>query len=187
MNSKTCFNAAIKVVLVLVCLRSAANAKLESQFGIVDAMPDGQWCLFIANPSLEPHDSVDIILDGSPQLHLAAEIVGKQEKACWQKPQAEVAEFYTLRLKTGHAEAGATGLGIAKSGFSFKHAGGLVGFDSGSETPYYFRTCASAEGLHLTVWKGLPLKGKRVWHRYYYLGYDMEPNCTEADYAEISK
>jgi hypothetical protein len=25
----------------------------------------------------------------------------------------------------------------------------------------------------------VPFKGKRQWHRYFYLGYDVEPNCTE--------
>ena len=37
------------------------------------------------------------------------------------------------------------------------------------------------EGLHLTAWMGKPLKGRRIWHRYYSLGYDTEADCTEAD------
>ena len=45
-----------------------------------------------------------------------------------------------------------------------------------------FRQCASGEGLHLTVWSGAPLKGRRRWHRYVYLGYDTEPDCQPADY-----
>jgi hypothetical protein len=51
-------------------------------------------------------------------------------------------------------------------------------------TPESYRTCASSEGLHLTVWAGEPLRSRRVWHHYYYLGYDLEPNCVEADYIE---
>ena len=189
MNRKLHLMHAVRVVFALVCACCSAQAELnyKTQLGIVEAMPDGRWCLFIANASLAPHDGVDIILDGSPQLHLMAEIVAKEKEACWQKPQAELAEFYILRLKTGHAEVCVTGLRIAKYASSFKQVEGLVGFDVGNETSAYFRTCASSEGLHLTVWKGLPLKGKRIWHRYYYLGYDVEPNCTEADYAEDSK
>ena len=41
-------------------------------------------------------------------------------------------------------------------------------------TPERFRSCASQEGLHLTVWTG----EVRRWHRYRYLGYDTESNCT---------
>ena len=47
-------------------------------------------------------------------------------------------------------------------------------------TPERFRSCASAEGLHLTVWTG----ELRRWHRYHYLGYDTEANCTPAETRE---
>jgi hypothetical protein len=46
-----------------------------------------------------------------------------------------------------------------------------------------FRTCASEEGIHTTAWSGVPLSSPRRWHAYYYLGYDVEPDCTPADYA----
>jgi hypothetical protein len=45
-----------------------------------------------------------------------------------------------------------------------------------------FRTCASTEGIHATAWSGVPLSVPRRWHAYYYLGYDVEPDCTPADY-----
>ena len=46
------------------------------------------------------------------------------------------------------------------------------------------RSCTSSEGLHLTVWSGVPLKTRRLWHAYWYLGYDVEQNCRPADYVE---
>lgn len=46
------------------------------------------------------------------------------------------------------------------------------------------RGCSSSEGLHLTVWAGKPLRSRRLWHTYYYLGYDVEPNCQPADVRE---
>ncbi|MGZ3374053.1 MAG: hypothetical protein ACXU9O_13110 [Gemmatimonadaceae bacterium] len=49
-----------------------------------------------------------------------------------------------------------------------------------------FRTCASAEGVHATAWSGVPLAARRRWHAYYYLGYDVEQDCTPADYAPDS-
>jgi hypothetical protein len=48
----------------------------------------------------------------------------------------------------------------------------------------YLRSCTSGEGMHLTAWAGKPLAGARVWHRYHYLGYDVEPTCTPKDYRE---
>jgi hypothetical protein len=40
-----------------------------------------------------------------------------------------------------------------------------------------FSSCASSEGLHLTVSSGEPPKGVEIWHAYYYLGYDTEADC----------
>ena len=50
------------------------------------------------------------------------------------------------------------------------------------QTAWRFRTCASEEGTHATAWAGVPLSARRRWHAYYYLGYDVEPNCTPRDY-----
>jgi hypothetical protein len=49
-----------------------------------------------------------------------------------------------------------------------------------------FRTCASAEGIHATAWSGVPVTSPRRWHAYYYLGYDVDPDCTPAEYAPDS-
>jgi len=51
---------------------------------------------------------------------------------------------------------------------------------------WQFRTCASEEGIHATAWSGKPLSSTRRWHAYYYLGYDVEPDCTPADSAPDS-
>lgn len=49
-----------------------------------------------------------------------------------------------------------------------------------------FRSCASMEGIHTTAWSGIPLRAPRRWHAYYYLGYDVEPDCVPADYEPDS-
>lgn len=49
-----------------------------------------------------------------------------------------------------------------------------------------FRTCASEEGIHATAWSGVPLSSPRRWHTYYYLGYDVEPDCVPAETAPDS-
>lgn len=61
----------------------------------------------------------------------------------------------------------------------------LLEIEPGKE-PWRFRSCASTEGIHATAWSGTPLTAPRRWHSYYYLGYDVEPDCTPADYESDS-
>ncbi len=61
-------------------------------------------------------------------------------------------------------------------------ADGIVGDIDHDGTVERLRVCTSSEGLHLTIWSGQPLVGTRRWHRYFFLGYDVEPSCTEKDY-----
>lgn len=55
---------------------------------------------------------------------------------------------------------------------------------SKTANPIRVRSCTSSEGLHFTLWAGEPLKSTRLWHMYYYLGYDVEPTCQPADYQD---
>lgn len=54
------------------------------------------------------------------------------------------------------------------------------------QPPIRFHVCASTEGLHASAWAGLPLASTRRWHAYYYLGYDVDPTCSEAEYSPDS-
>ena len=47
-------------------------------------------------------------------------------------------------------------------------------------TPERFRICSSNEGLHFVVERGEAV----LWHAYYHLGLDVEPDCPERIYAE---
>lgn len=81
--------------------------------------------------------------------------------------------------------AGAVGLGIVGAADRCGVSDSVVSCDLESGgPPQFFRTCASREGLHFSVWSGKPLDGARRWHAYYYLGYDINPDCTAGDYAD---
>ena len=45
-----------------------------------------------------------------------------------------------------------------------------------------FRDCASMEGIHQSVWGEEGGARVRRWHVYYYVGYDLDPTCTEDDF-----
>jgi hypothetical protein len=71
--------------------------------------------------------------------------------------------------------------GLAGAGPELGASGDRPDLD-GDGTLEGFRSCASGEGLHLTVWYGEPLSTARLWHGYYYLGYDTESDCGPQDY-----
>ena len=48
------------------------------------------------------------------------------------------------------------------------------------------RSCASSEGVHLTVWAGAPLTSRRLWHAYYYVPFDLEPSCDAREVGDGS-
>jgi hypothetical protein len=58
--------------------------------------------------------------------------------------------------------------------------GEFVVHTAGARTPLQVRLCASQEGLHLTAWRG----NRRTWHEYWYLGFDLEPNCSDEETKE---
>lgn len=64
--------------------------------------------------------------------------------------------------------------------FTVGPAGVRADLEEGGKA-FTFRVCASGEGLHFTVWRGSPVTGRRVWHRYYDLGYDLEGTCEPED------
>ena len=60
-------------------------------------------------------------------------------------------------------------------------SGAIVARLSAAYPDAQVRSCTSQEGLHLTAWSGTPLTSQRLWHQYYYLGYDVEPSCDDRE------
>lgn len=82
-------------------------------------------------------------------------------------------------------QPGAIGFGITGTADSCRTSESAVSCDLEPDgPPQFFRVCASREGLHFSVWSGKPLEGTRRWRAYYYLGYDVEPDCTDGDYSD---
>lgn len=153
--------------------------------------------LFIQNSGLQAGDEVQIISTEEPQKVVRAKVSVRKDceeentsKTPWPEPsgfdpQKPPPMMYILDLETNdqsHPQGYAIGVLQALSPITMKNdrlAGGDLDGDGQLE---YFRECSSREGLHMTVWKGKPLIGKRIWHSYTSLGYDTERTCKRADY-----
>jgi hypothetical protein len=166
---------------------------ISLKVGLVDVNKNDVICLRTRNDNLSPNSRVLII--GSPyekpQKTLKAFVEKKLNSSCVDN-DSDIGEdnpaeniYYSLKLDGNDVDESYIGIGIAIFDFSKPIAisDGLANVDLNDDGKNeYFRGCASNEGLHLTVWQGKPLIGKRVWHRYYYLHYDTEADCKKKDW-----
>lgn len=89
---------------------------------------------------------------------------------------------YEIRTLEPGLDPSAPAISVSGAAGKFQKSGDYISADiNGDGNREHFRVCASSEGIHLTVWSGEPLHGKPKWHQYYYLGYDVESNCTPAE------
>jgi hypothetical protein len=189
-SSRSAASRGIKLLLafLFVLLRDPCTAAgkttgtIASRLGVA-VQKSGTTCLYTHNADLASGSPLILVLLSPPQSTAKAEIVRPAPPICSSiDPSDADLKSYEIRT-TGEAPLPATPA-IAVSGFSgrFQTRGKYVTADINQDgEPEFFRFCASSDGLHLTVWSGKPLHGKRRWHQYYYLGYDVEPNCTPAE------
>ncbi|NOT58699.1 MAG: hypothetical protein HOP19_00570 [Acidobacteria bacterium] len=191
-NKTAIFQPAMKALTAVSLLCFSTNSQTKSpahrtdkfdyakQIGIVSFAAEQVPCLDIANTSLQAGDKITLIAPGKPQRTGQASIVKKLGKNCPSRAdEADPNEsHYEIKLSQGSFAAPAVAFAVAKSTAAFAAKAGLTNADlDGDGQVESFRECTSQEGVHFTVWTGKPLQGKRRWHYYYYLGYDVEPNC----------
>ena len=144
----------------------------------VAAQRSGRECLAILNSSLAPNSPVLLVNAAEPQTVEAARIVSRDESC--RDPSAADPELqpYAIRLDQASAHGFTPVIAIVNYGAGWTKSDALVAADlDGDGQPEHFRSCASAEGIHLTVWTDQPITGQLRWHQYHYLGYDVTPDC----------
>lgn len=150
--------------LALLCLigltacRPAPPAALDGplQAGVAVARQKA-ICLDFPDASLASGTQLSLLVPGGT--NVTAQIAGPAGDGC--KPLEKNWGHYELRLTSGE-------LPLSQPAIALPQATPKV-------QP---KSCASSEGLHLSLWDGRPLESKRLWHFYYPLGYDVEPNCS---------
>ena len=180
----------ILAATLIVSLSLAIDAEAKdrrfdfySQVGVVDARSQNELCLTIPNGNIAEGSRIHIVSLYTPQSVAVAIVQRKLSSSCSRNPDTSPNDsFYSLRLIRGRVELEGVGIAVVNAGNGIRIARGLASVDLNEDgRREYFRVCTSHEGLHLTVWSGRPLRGVRRWHWYYYLGYDVEPNCTNKE------
>ena len=170
------------IVFLIAALTAAAPAALPP-IGVASVRAD-RSCALIEGPAVPAGSEVTIVLPDVPQEVVEATIVGPAAScapvAGRPMPDSDSARLsgYDLRLK---GSADRDGLGIVLVGrIPAKRLSGV--YELRASRIYQrvrVRSCASLEGIHLSVWSGTPRASRRLWHLYWYLGFDVEPTCEE--------
>jgi hypothetical protein len=177
---------------VLFSAPGAAQPRFDymRQIGVVAVQKNGRPCLAIPAPDLPNGTRLALVwvpMEGAgrpPQIR-SARVTGRQPNLCDIPEAAEPADSsYRVTTTGGPLNEGPSFAVLIGSGRLAVTGSTVAGDLDGDGVLETFRVCTSTEGLHLTVWSGEPLKGTRRWHRYFYLGYAVEPSCEEPDYKE---
>jgi len=163
--------------------------------GMVEGTKDTIW-LMIADSTLAAGDSLTLISDEpSPDSTtfvtvISATVTGRvrdprrdPRAPRWFAMGSEAGDaLYRLAVAPGALDCCIFGYAVRAPRSLFRVVSGRAEADlDGDGAPEHFQSCASLEGLHPTVWSGEPLRGVERWSRYYYMGYDLEPNCPETN------
>jgi hypothetical protein len=173
----------VVLIFALVAASQRPAGETELRIGIA-AGDSAQYCLALPGPALGAGSPVALVTSGQRQrLYRLVTVRAVRECPVMAKHNTP-GPYYLLAPETGSALP--QGLGVAVQGRpTVRVVGGQVRLRlSDRIREARIRSCTSNEGLHLTVWAGVPLSTRRLWHAYWYLGYDVEPNCRPADYEE---
>ena len=160
----------------------------DRRVGIAVTTPAGSHCLWIAADSIAPGTILLVTSTADPAAVVTARVVRRRSAPCdAPDPDIPLADaHYDLEIlgAVRPQPRSAWFAVLAAPGALAATSEGIRGDLDGDGSFETLRVCTSMEGLHLTLWSGAPLTGRRRWHRYFYLGYDVEPSCEDRDFSE---
>lgn len=188
----------IEEIQPLISPTSKEAFNIHSKIGIVDVHSDRTGCLRTKNANLAEKTPISIIisLNEPPQKVLTATVEKKLEESC-ARYASETGDknpgenfFYSLILTGNNTieedEIFDVGIAVIKPANQIEVQNNLANIDLNEDgKSEFFRRCTGFEGLHFTMWIGKPLKGKRIWHSFYYLDYDTKENCKKKDWKGV--
>jgi hypothetical protein len=170
--------------MIAVVLTLAFQTTAGPQLRIGLAAGDSEHCLAMRGAALPAGSPITLVTPNEPQEVHRAVVAGTRANCEVMTPHDMPGPYYRLAPEAGGARL--PGLSVAVLGRpGALVVAGEVRLDLGNDRlEARVRSCTSSEGLHLTLWSGAPLKSTRLWHAYWYLGMDFEPDCKPGDYRE---
>ena len=195
---RTVATVTITSVLLLSCKKptetnsqaaatGSAPVDYSSRIGVA-VRTASRTCAAIKNRALQGNSAVTLVLPVSPQSFVEARVSGPAANPCpITKEAAPETSNYEISLPASSnipeltpmiAVAGSA----AASTFLLENISVQADLDQ-TRTKNTFRACGANDGIHLTVWRGIPVTGTRVWSGYYYEAGNPGtlPACTPAE------
>lgn len=167
----------------------SAPVDYSSRIGVA-VRTASRTCVAIKNGALQGNSPVTLVLTVSPQKFVEARISGPAASPCpITKEAAPETSNYEISLPASSnipelAPMIAVAGSAAASSFLLENISVQADLDQ-THTKNTFRTCGANDGIHLTVWRGIPVTGTRVWSGYYYEAGNPGtlPTCVAAELA----
>jgi hypothetical protein len=139
----------------------------------------GQACLSAANRSLRQGTGLRVVATDPPAASWRARVV-REDASCLPERDADTGlAGYDIAFEGAMPPESFPLIALIDQPPGLPTSNGAAATDPDANLrDDLLRSCTSNEGVHFTAWSDAPLTGTRQWHRYYYLGYDVEPNCT---------
>jgi hypothetical protein len=175
------------LLLLPVAQAGAQPPDLAQRLGLAEAR-NGSWCLATGAENVAPGTQL-LLYEPYQGMRGAARIAAGGGEECgelrsrfiWPRQPDAPVRLYRIQPQNGDAIGALAGAGALFAVLGRSDGPSRSGPDlDGDGTPELFRICSASEGLHFLVERGDAV----LWHAYYHLGLDVEPNCPERVYAE---
>ncbi len=151
---------------------------------------DSRTCVAVKNGAVPANSPVTLVSPASPQTFVEAEISGPSPSPCpvTQEVAPEMSNYEISLPKSSNIPKLAPLIAVigtaASSSFLVENVSVQADLDQ-THAKNTFRACGANDGVHLTVWRGIPVTGTRVWSGYYYEAGNPGtlPTCTPAELA----
>ncbi|MDF2764314.1 MAG: hypothetical protein K0S81_1308 [Rhodospirillales bacterium] len=176
----------LPAALLLAFITVPALAQ-SAELGLAESR-SGLWCLATGAEKIAPGTEL-LLYEPYQGIRASARVAQGAGEGCgelksrfiWPRQPDAPAFFYRIEPQDPKSIEALAGAGALFAVLDAPEAAPGRGIDlDGDGTPERFRICTSGEGLHFVVEGGEAV----LWHAYYHLGLDVEPDCPDRIYAE---
>jgi hypothetical protein len=169
----------LKVALLALFLLVAERASASPRLGAAVFKDDTVACVTFRGEPLRAGSRVLLVVFSTPRV-VDGRIRGRSKSPCNESVPLE-GESYTVAAHDSLSLAGEVCVAVYDPSARVEFLKGAPAVHTeGTKAPLRFRQCASGEGLHLTAWR----ENRRAWHEYWYVGFDLEPDCSDEEVGE---